>query len=88
MTLSDFINDEKTQYALIRAIEVIGEASAKISEDIRANYPEIPWKEMCGMRNKLIHDYFGVNAEVVWKTAVEDLPKLKLQIEKIISDLK
>ncbi|HEX2984309.1 MAG TPA: DUF86 domain-containing protein [Ignavibacteriales bacterium] len=88
MTFSDFINDDKTQYALIRAIEVIGEASAKISDDIKSHYPEIPWKEMSGMRNKLVHDYFGVNSEVVWKTAVEDLPKLERQVEQIILDLK
>jgi len=72
-----FENDEKTQYALIRAIEIIGEASKKIPPQFKKKYPDIPWREISGMRDKLIHDYFGVNTRVVWKTAKEDLPTLK-----------
>lgn len=66
-TLSIFRDDEKTQFALIRAIEIIGEASKKVPKDVKNEYSEIPWREVSGMRDKLIHDYFGVNVDVVWK---------------------
>lgn len=82
----EFWTDKKTQFAVVRAIEIIGEASRKIPNDIKEKYRQIPWREMSDMRNKLIHDYFGVNIEVVWKTVVEDLPGLKKQIEVIIKD--
>ena len=84
MNFSRFKESEITQDALIRAFEVLGEATKKIPEDFRKKYPEIPWKKMAGMRDKLIHDYWGVNVERVWKTATEDIPKLKKEIDKII----
>lgn len=76
MDFSSFAKDEKTLYAVIRAVEIIGEAAAKIPEDIRSNYPKVPWREIKGMRNKLVHNYFGINMEVVWQTVQEDLPAL------------
>lgn len=82
-----FNNDEKTQYALIRAIEIVGEASKKIPSHIKKKHPDIPWREISGMRDKLIHDYFGVNAKVVWKTAREDLPSLKKSLEIILKEI-
>jgi uncharacterized protein with HEPN domain len=88
ISFDEFLKDEKTQYALIRAIEIIGEASKKISDDLKTKYTSVPWSEISGMRDKLIHDYFGVNEEVVWKTAKEDLPMLKTKIEVIISSMK
>ena len=87
MSYQDFSSDEKTQYAIIRAIEVIGEASTKIPKEIKSKFSQIPWREVSRMHNKLIHDYFGVNLEVVWKTGQEDLPTLKLQLEQILSAL-
>lgn len=72
-----FKRDEKTAYAVIHALEVLGEAATKIPPAVRRQYPEIPWKAIAGMRNKLIHEYFGVDLDTVWKTASEDVPQLK-----------
>ncbi|HED37404.1 MAG TPA: DUF86 domain-containing protein [Ignavibacteria bacterium] len=88
MTYEDFQKDEKTQYALIRAIEIIGEASKKIPNEIQDQSKEIPWREISGMRDILVHDYFGINTEVIWKTANKDLPELREKIQKLINDIK
>jgi uncharacterized protein with HEPN domain len=84
--LKAFSSDTKTYYAVLRALEVIGEASGKIPNEIKEKYNHIPWKEMYGMRNKLIHDYFGVNENVIWKTITEDLPTLKNAIASIVKE--
>lgn len=76
MNYEAFAKDEKTVYAVIRAVEIIGEAAANIPANVRSEYPGIPWREVKGMRNKLVHHYFGVNMEVVWQTIQEDLPML------------
>lgn len=83
LTPQDFNNDELIQDAVIRNIEIIGEATKKISKHLKSQYHEIPWKEMSGMRDKLIHDYFGVDVDVVWQTVKEDIPYLKSLIEGI-----
>ncbi|NOX64692.1 MAG: DUF86 domain-containing protein [Chlorobi bacterium] len=89
INLAEFSKDDKTQFAVIRAIEIIGEASKKIPKEIKLQYSEIPWKEISGMRDKLIHDYFGINIEVVWKTVEEDFQYLnpRLQLMKKELDL-
>jgi uncharacterized protein with HEPN domain len=76
MDYNSFSKDEKTVYAVIRAVEIIGEAAANIPAKVRSEYPGIPWCEVKGMRNKLVHHYFGINVEVVWQTIQEDLPIL------------
>ncbi|MEJ2049686.1 MAG: DUF86 domain-containing protein [Calditrichota bacterium] len=88
MSYDEFIKDEKTQYAVIRALEIIGEASKKINQGVKEVYSELPWREMSGMRDKLIHDYFGVNTEVIWKTASEDIPNLYKKLNEIIKHFK
>ncbi len=78
--------DKKTQYAVIRALEIIGEASKKVPKEVRDNYAAIPWRSITGMRDKLIHDYFGVDIEVVWNTANEKILSLEDEIRQIFSD--
>jgi hypothetical protein len=84
MSFGDFIRDEKTIDAVIRNLEVVGEAAKNVPEEIRQKYPQIPWKEVAGMRDRLIHAYFGVDLEIVWQTIVSDLPKLESELVKII----
>ena len=83
LSFKEFSGNELVQDAVIRNIEIIGEASKKISTDTKQVYFEIPWKEIAGMRDKLIHDYLGVDIEVVWRTIKEDILILEKQIKKI-----
>ncbi len=87
MNYNQFATDDKTSYAVIRALEIIGEAAKEIPKKIKEENQELPWKEMSGMRDKLIHVYFGVNREVVWETIEEDIPKLKPIIAQIIKEM-
>ncbi len=84
MSYENFSNDYKTYQAVIRMFEIIGEASKSISEELKIQYHEIPWREIISMRNKIIHEYFGINKKVVWLTIQEDLPVLKEQISKLL----
>lgn len=86
MQFKQFVEDDKTIFAVIRALEIIGEAAKKIPKDIKAVYPEIPWREIAGMRDKLIHDYVGVDHEVVWKTINEDVKNLEDHVRQILAD--
>jgi len=86
MSYDEFVKDTKTVYAVIRAIEIIGEAVKNIPEDIRKKYPDIPWRSMAGMRDKVIHAYFGVKIERVWEVVKRDIPNLKPKFEKMFME--
>jgi len=86
MSYEEFVKDTKTVYAVIRAIEIIGEAVKNIPEDIRKKYPDIPWRSMAGMRDKVIHAYFGVKIERVWEVVKRDIPNLKPKFEKMLRE--
>lgn len=84
MAYESFVADTKTQDAVIRNLEILGEATKNLSEQIRAEYPSIPWKSMAGARDRLIHHYFGVNLDIVWQIVTLDLPQVVLQLQAII----
>jgi len=87
MTFEQFLIDDRTLFAVVRALEIVGEAAKRVPESVRGRYPAVPWSTMAGMRDKLIHDYFGVSKPVVWKTATEDLPPVVPVLRQIVSDL-
>ncbi len=87
MSYDEFSRDSKTVFAVVRAIEIIGEAVKNIPEDIRGKYPRIPWKGMAGMRDKVIHEYFGVDTKVVWDTVKKRISEVKPLFEKMLKDL-
>lgn len=81
----DLAVDKKTEFAVIRALEIVGEAARRIPTSYREEHPHIPWAEMAGMRDKLIHDYFGVDLDVVLKTVQEDLPPLVKSVQALLA---
>ncbi|MBN1287479.1 MAG: DUF86 domain-containing protein [Anaerolineae bacterium] len=76
--------DEMLTLALVRAIEIVGEAANQVTKETQNNYPQIPWKVIIGMRNKLIHDYVNIDHNVLWDTVTHDLPALITELEKVI----
>ncbi|MEK9143250.1 MAG: DUF86 domain-containing protein [Patescibacteria group bacterium] len=83
LSFDNFKNDAKTIDAVVRNIEIIGEAAAKIPPETRLHHPETPWKKIIGARNKVIHEYFGIDVEILWKTIQEDIPLLKEKVSTI-----
>jgi uncharacterized protein with HEPN domain len=80
----DLNQDEMLRFALVRAVEIVGEAAAKVSEETRQLAPKIPWREAVGIRNRLIHAYFDVDLDVLWRTAVEDMPQLLESLDALL----
>ncbi len=87
MDFKKFLEDIKTQDAVIRNLEIIGEAAKNISNDLKISYKDIEWKKIAGMRDKMIHFYFGVNWDIVWRTIKNKLPDLKEKIERIVKEI-
>ncbi len=87
MSYEQFLEDKRTFNAVVRSLEVIGEAAKNVPDEIRAKYPMIPWKEMAGMRDKVIHFYFGVDREAVWLAINDRIPAVKPLIEQVLHDL-
>lgn len=79
-----FLENRMLQNAVMRSFEVVGEATRRVSPEFSAAHPEMPWRVMGDFRNKLIHDYFGLELEIIWKTATEDAPMLLGQIEGLV----
>ena len=82
-----FFADRKTQDAVVRNLEIIGEATKRVSQALKDAHPDISWKPIAGMRDKLVHDYFGINLQLVWDVVERDLPTLKLKVAQLIDSL-
>ncbi len=82
-----FVADKEKNYAVVRCIEIIGEAVKNVPEAVRLRYPDIPWRKMAGMRDKVIHSYLGVDYRIVWQVVVHDLPALKKRLNRIIDEI-
>ena len=87
-SFEDFKKDDKTSSAVIRKFEIIGEAAKQVPESVKQKYPAVPWKEMAGMRDKLIHFYFGVNYELLWQTIRNRILEIKPVICQILQDFR
>lgn len=81
-----FRDNEDLQVVVSHWILLLGEAAARVDPDIRSIYPELPWEQMLGMRNRIVHEYFAIDTEVVWQTAVNSLPPLIEQLKQILAD--
>lgn len=87
ISVEDFCKDEKTLFAVMKAIEIIGEASKMIPSEIKYKHPEIPWKEMAGMRDKIVHQYFGINPDILFDVVENHLPILDKSMINLIKEL-
>jgi uncharacterized protein with HEPN domain len=87
MNYKEFVDDNKTSSAVVRKLEIIGEASKNIPKETRLKYKEIPWSDMARMGDKIIHFYFGVDYEILWKVIKERLPEIKQQIKRVLKEL-
>jgi len=86
LTYEDFAKNDEKIYAVVRALEIIGESAKSIPKEVKKKYPNIPWDKIVGMRNKIAHEYFGIDVKIVWTTATKDILQLKEEMGKIIKD--
>jgi len=87
MSYEDFKRDTKTNFAVVRCVEIVGEAAKNIPDSIREKYKQVPWKYLTGMRDKIAHFYFGIDLKRVWEVATVKLPPLKPNIQQILADI-
>ena len=87
LTFEQFSGDDKTVDAVIRGFTILGEATKNIPSTLRTRYPDVPWKDIAGMRDKLVHEYFGIRYEVLWETIKKRLPTLRSLIEAILKEM-
>ncbi len=87
ITIDEFLENKEKQYAVLRALEIIGEAAKNLSPELKTAYPDVHWKKVAGMRDKLIHEYFGVKLELVWETVQVGIPELKAKISDILKEM-
>ncbi len=87
MEAEEFWSDDKTSSAVVRKLEIIGEAVKHVPDRVRQQNPQIMWREMAGMRDKLIHSYFSVDYQLIWRTITERLPQIRSEIQKILQDM-
>ena len=88
LSKDEFFRNKEKQYAVLRGLEIIGEATKNLSRELKKGCPEVNWTDIAGMRDKLIHVYFGVKLPVVWKTVKEDLPNLKKHVQNLVDSSK
>ncbi len=84
LTFPEFEDDHLHQLAILKAVETIGEAASRISQETKARHPEIPWTEIIGLRNRLVHAYFAIQLDIVWQIVQDDLPPLIKQLEPLV----
>ena len=84
VSYTEFERDRRTQLSILKSLEIVGEAAAHISEDTRKKHPAIPWPEIVGMRNRLVHVYFDIDLPLVWDTVCNDLPVLIARLEPLV----
>jgi uncharacterized protein with HEPN domain len=87
MEFNEFSGDKKTIYAVMKALEIIGEATKNLPDTLKNEYPDVPWKFMAGIRDKVVHGYFVVDLPIIWSTAKKDVPSLKSSIEEILEEI-
>lgn len=87
MELNEFSGDKKTIYAVMKALEIMGEATKNLPDTLKNEYPDIPWKFMAGIRDKVVHGYFVVDFPIIWSTAKKDVPLLKALIEEMLEEI-